>query len=338
MAHGLRKSVPAMPRPLKDFNGFFGQSKVIAFLRRHIAGAKVCVQSCPSLLFVGPSGTGKSSLARAVATEYGSELHPILAGKEIRPVEICHTLLNEVKSGDVLFIDEIHALVGESQEILYVAIDMRKVPDPGGGRLDRMKKLVNIGDFTLIGATNQPGSLKRALLSRLKVIELDPYSNAELKAIAERIAEEEGFVLTPQAARKLAETAQGTPRRVDSRVRDLKTFFPGIQRFTQEHVEELLVAERIDEHGLVPYQRQYLSALANSTRGSSTLERLCVKLGCDPAYIRKEIEPYLVDRGFVDLQTARGRTITPEGQALAAMFEDDGAGTPVVGESLQETV
>jgi Holliday junction resolvasome RuvABC ATP-dependent DNA helicase subunit len=125
---------------------------------------------------------------------------------------------------------------------------------------------------------------------------------------------------TPQAARRLAEVAQYLPRSIVRRLEHLRLFWPHVERFTLEHVAEFLAYEGLDARGFTPHQRLYLRTLAESPRGICSLERLSVKLGCDTATIRQEIEPYLIDQGLVDPHSGRGRTLTEAGAAEVAAW------------------
>lgn len=310
-----------MARPPKTFNEFVGQRRVIAYLTRLIRGARALGKPCPSLLLAAPSGAGKTTFAHAIAMEYGTTLHLLNAGEATRTAEVCAQLY-ELTYGDVYLVDEAHSLSPDAQQVLYGALDRARVPLLLEGRLDT-SQLGSIAEFTLILATNEPGRITRGLRTRVTRIEFDRYTLSELKAIADRIAAVEGLELTAQAARRLAEVAQYIPRSIARRLDHLRLFWPHVTRFTQEHVEELLAFEGIDARGFSPHQRLYLRLLAASPRRVCSLERLSVKLGCDTATIRQEIEPYLIDEGLVDPHSGRGRTLTDAGAAeVAAMVAD----------------
>jgi Holliday junction resolvasome RuvABC ATP-dependent DNA helicase subunit len=304
-----------MARPLRTFNEFVGQPRVVGHTTRLIAGAKAMGKPCPSMLLTAPAGYGKSVFAEAVAREYGTTLHTLFAGHDTRAAAICEVLY-ALRYGDIFFIDEAHSLNQDAQQIIYMSLDQFKAPALREGRLDR-SKFNSVAAHTLILATTEVGRIKKPLRSRLRPVEFDPYRVEELKAIAERVVRSEEVDITPQAARRLAEAAQWAPRSIYVRVESLRLMWPGVAKLTQEHVEALLASEGIDARGLRPNQRLYLFALAESPGGSCSLERLASRLGCDPAFIRQEVEPYLITERLVDLHSGRGRVITREGAAVA---------------------
>lgn len=306
-----------MSRRPKTFNDFIGQRRVIGLLARLIAGARELGRPCPPLRLTAPAGHGKTALGHAIAEEYGSEFLPLLAGTDTRAADVCDLLLTG-QHGDVVLIDEAHTLRLDAQQILFAALDEEKIPAvTDKGRLKR-SELRSIASLTIVLATNQPGHLKAALRSRLTPIEFDPYAIHELKMIAERVAEGEGLEITPQAARRLAEVAQGSPRIISRRVKALRLFGPGTEKFGLDQVTEVLTSEGVDARGLWPSQRLYLQTLDSSPRGVCSLERLAIKLGCDPVIIRHEVEPFLIERGWVEPWSGRGRMITAEGRSIVA--------------------
>jgi Holliday junction DNA helicase RuvB len=250
-------------------------------------------------------------MARAVAAEYGADLYTILSSGDTKPSEIC-AVLREVKHGDVVLGDEGHSLSRDAQQVLYTALDEWRVPAEVKRGISR-SEFESIAQFTLILATNEPGGIKHALRSRLTRIEFDAYSQRELKAIAERVAEAEEISFSPQAANLLAKTSQGSPRSIRRRVHNLRHFWSDVAHLTKDHVHAYLTSEGIDELGFTPHQRVYLESLAAMPKGQSNIERLAVRLGCDAANVRQEIEPYLIEQGFVDPASRLGRSITTQG-------------------------
>ena len=305
-----------MARPPYIHRGFIGQRRAWEFLIRQLEGAQALGERAPHLLLQAPSGHGKTQMARTIAVDFGTACHEFFAGPDTRPLQLCQEL-SKLRFGDFLFIDEAHALRSDAQEILYVALDQEKVPAIVEGRL-RRGELKSIASFSLILATNEPGALKEALCKRLQVLAFDPYAARELKYIAEDVATKSTIHLTPHAARRLAETSQGVPRLIRHCIDALKRHWPGLREFTQVEVDDLLSAIGIDQRGLIPQQRQLLSLLAESSGGSMSVELLATRMCCDAAYVRRDLEPYLLAQGYMTYRSGLGRVLTPSGRALVA--------------------
>ena len=319
-----------MARPAATFHQFVGQRRVVGHVQRLIAGAKSAGDPCTSMLLTGPAGSGKSAMAEAIAADYGSQFHVLLAGTDTKPADICR-ILGQLRHGDVFLVDEIHSLPADAQQIFFVALDQWKMPQLTERGIDR-STFVSIAKFTLIAATNEPGRIKQALRSRLTRIEFDSYNPKELKTIAERIAESLGISISPQAANLLAATAQGSPRCVKRRILDLRHFWSGVNALTKDHVRAFLDSEGIDEYGLTPHQRKYLIALAGMPKGQCNVERLAIKLGCDVANVRQEVEAYLIEQGYVDPASRLGRGITPTGLEIVQSLSHDATNSEDVGD------
>jgi Holliday junction DNA helicase RuvB len=295
----------------ETFEDFVGQRKAVSRIEKLIEGGMALGKACPSLLLVGPSGYGKTTLAEAIARRSGTELHLLLAGADTRAADVCQ-LLSAAEAGDIVFVDEVHRLSSDVQEAFFRPLEGSKTFKLEEGRLDRTK-LVSVADFTLVAATDQPGRLLKAFRSRLTRIEFVRYTLRELKEIAQRAALAEGMTLTGQAARRLAEMSQGTPRGVGKLIDELKLNFPRQSEFGQNEVETLFARMDLDDRGLFPLQRLYLKTLAESSGWRSSLKRLGHALGCDPAFIEAELEPALFNQGLVEVVVARGRVLTPRG-------------------------
>lgn len=303
-----------MGRKPPTLHGFSGQRRAVNQLLSWVRGSRELGEACPDILFIAPTGWGKSALASALATEIGTTLHQLFAGADLKPADICEVFAR-METGDVLFLDECHSLSTDCQQLLYLAIDQRRVPKRQKGRLDR-KETESIADVTVVLATDQPGRLKPALVNRLRELQFDPYELDALKSIAQTVALDLGMSLTGQAQRRIAEASQGVPRKVYERVEELRLRWPGIKGFNQPHVDDLLEAQGIDQYGLDPHQREYLKKLAGSPKGTCTLARLQA-IG-DPEYLRRRIEPFLIDQGLIDVTSTRGRVITEKGRQLVA--------------------
>jgi len=311
-----------MARPPASLNDFIGQRRVVAHLGKLVARARERGEAIGSLLLLGPPGMGKTALAAAIAREYSgthssapsSNFLRILAGPRITAMLVGK--LTDIKYGDVLFIDEIHSLDREAQELLNVALDDRRtLGRTEDGKLDRGTS-VSLADFTLVGATTEPGKVTHALRSRLNQVALDPYELRELKAIAEKAGRERGLTLTAQAARHLAERSHRTPRSVEGLVELLRRTKGALATVDQQTVRVFLEELGIDERGLNRSQQEYLRTLAAAVGRYTSISVLGTRLGLDAKYIREDIESHLMLLNLVEIGSG-GRALTEKGRALA---------------------
>jgi Holliday junction DNA helicase RuvB len=303
-----------MGRKLLDFHGFFGQPTLVSHVRRLVHGARRRGEPLPPLLLLGPSGVGKTRFVEALAVEGGVGRHILFARRSVKVADLI-TAITAIKPFDLLFIDEAHSLAEDEQQVLFRAIDCREVPVLNGRRVDH-SRVEPVNPFGLVLATNQPGRLVAALRRRTQELVFQFYAVPELAWVGRRLAEYLGVELSAQAARRLAETAHGTPARVRRRLESLRNYWPARVHFRQEHVERVLAHEGIDEDGLSPHQRHYLCHLAES--GAETLRRLALRLGVDPRYLADEVESDLVFEGYVAASDGPRRVLTPAGREFVA--------------------
>jgi Holliday junction DNA helicase RuvB len=304
-----RAEVSLRPSNLHDF---VGQRELVRHLQIVLGSARSRNQSVDHLLFAGPPGLGKTSLAGIVASEMGSGLRitsgPVLS----RPGDLA-ALLTDLQDGDVLFIDEIHRLSRAVEEILYPAMEDRRVDVMIGRGPSARAIRLDLPNFTLVGATTRTGLVAAPLRDRFGFIgQLDLYDTEELTVIVERSATLLGVTLREQAASTIAGRSRGTPRianRLLRRVRD----FAAVQdhRIVDTQVAiEALELFGIDEYGLDKIDRRILSLLcdqfANQPVGLTTLAHAC---GEETATIEEAYEPYLLREGLL-IRTPRGRVAT----------------------------
>ncbi len=312
-----------MARPPKEFHDFIGQRRVVRTLGELADEATRRGGVLRPLMLAGPAGYGKTALTEALARHLSLnrsapeavQFRSIHAGP--RCIFAIRDALEAARPGDLVFIDEAHALTHEDAELIYLAVDQGETLALGSdGRLDRGSH-IEVAPVTLVLATNLPGKVPKALRSRVITIELEPYTPRELRAIACRVALTEAISLTPQAARVIAEHCDGTPRSVEQLVSLVASLRPS-GRVGKPQVREIIKrALGHDEHGLTPSQQRAVRLLAVAG-GSVRAEQMVSTLGFDPVYVRTEIEDPLIRRGLLFVRQDRRRVLTEKGRAFAA--------------------
>jgi Holliday junction DNA helicase RuvB len=312
-----------MARPPARLNDFIGQARVVARLRRLVAGARQRGEAVGPILLLGRAGMGKTALAGAIAREYAgtssSSTQPanfvrILAGPRMTKTLV--DTLSAAKFGDFIFNDEIHSYDREAQELLQIAIDERRTRTrTEDGKVDRNQPLISIADVTLLGATTEPGKLTVALRSRFNQITLDPYTQLELRAIAQKAGTERGLNLTPLAARQFAECSQKTPRSIENLLSKFRAVTKSAD-VDRQAARVFFQEEGINERGLDPSQQEYVRILAAANGRRTSLAILGARLGLDAKYIREDIESFLTLLALVEIGSG-GRMLTAQGRAVA---------------------
>jgi Holliday junction resolvasome RuvABC ATP-dependent DNA helicase subunit len=310
-----------MPRPVSRWQGFVGQRPRVRQIRKLIKGAQARGKPCESVVIIAPTGNGKTAFGKAMGAEMGMRLEPIVASRDLAVRDVC-AVLAKLKFAQMLFIDEAQSLPKDVQELLYRALDEQKIPMVGENGVDRTRS-ESIAEFTLILATNEPGCLRTALYNRLLPIAFEPYTDKELKAIAEDAAKEGKLALTGHAAGRLANMSQGRPRNVRNWVKRLPCYFPRVTSFGLEHVQVMFAHEGIDVFGLNPLQRRYLAVLAANPQGACSIERLAAAIELDAGYIKQEIELHLFHRKYAAIHGGRGRVLTDDGRALLKKIKSE---------------
>ena len=296
----------------KVWDEYVGQDKVKENLRVFIEAARARREPLDHVLFHGPPGLGKTTLAYLLATELQVGVRATSGPVLERPGDVAAILTN-LEDRDVLFVDEIHRMNRVVEEILYPAMeDFQLDLVIGQGPHARTIKL-DLPRFTLVGATTRVGLLTAPLRNRFGVVHrLDYYSDEELDRIIVRSAKVLGVEISPEGATELARRSRGTPRvanRILRRVRDFAQVL-GDGVITQELAHMALERLEVDERGLDDMDRRILQTLIGKFDGGPVgLETLAIAVGEEKDTIEDIYEPFLIQVGFL-ARTPRGRTVT----------------------------
>jgi len=291
---------------------FIGQRQARANLGVFIEAARVRREPLDHVLFVGPPGLGKTTLAQIVARELGVNFRAT-SGPVIAKAGDLAALLTNLEARDVLFIDEIHRLNPAVEEILYPAMeDFQLDLIIGEGPAARSVK-IDLAKFTLVGATTRAGLLTNPLRDRFGIpIRLNFYSEAELEEIVNRGARVLGIGISADGANEIARRARGTPRvagRLLRRVRDF-ALVDGDTAIDRASADRALRALEVDAAGLDAMDRRYLSLIAQNYGGGPVgIETIAAALSEPRDAIEEIIEPFLIQQGFIQ-RTPRGRLLT----------------------------
>lgn len=309
------------PQLLKDY---IGQQKVKETLSIYIEAARQREEPLDHVLFYGPPGLGKTTLAGIIANEMGVKMK-VTSGPAIeKPGEIA-AILNNLSEGDVLFIDEIHRLNRQVEEVLYPAMEDFAIDIViGKGAAARSIRL-DLPKFTLVGATTRAGLLTAPLRDRFGVVSrLEFYSTQDLMTIIRRSAEVLHVKIDERGAEELARRSRGTPRlanRLLKRVRDYaQVCHDGV--ITLQVANEALDLLDVDKYGLDQSDRNILLTMMNKFGGGPVgLDTLAAALGEDSGTLEDVYEPYLIKNGFIQ-RTPRGRVVTELARAHCGIPAD----------------
>ena len=291
---------------------YIGQEKVRENLKVYIEAAKRRGDSLDHVLFYGPPGLGKTTLAGIIANEMGTHLK-VTSGPAIeKPGEIA-AILNNLQPGDILFIDEIHRLNRQVEEVLYPAMEDFAIDIVIGKGATARSIRLDLPHFTLVGATTRPGMLTAPLRDRFGVVShLEYYTVDELFQIVMRSARLLGVDIDDKGDRQLASRSRGTPRLANRLLRRVRDFaevrFDG--KVTEAVATVALDLLDVDQFGLETLDRKILETMLTKFDGGPVgLETLAASLGEDPGTLEDVYEPYLLLNGFIN-RTPRGRVAT----------------------------
>ena len=296
----------------KFLTEYIGQKKAKEMMKVYIEAAKGREEPLDHVLLYGPPGLGKTTLAGIIANEMGVHIK-ITSGPAIEKPGDVAAILNNLKEGDVLFVDEIHRLNRQVEEVLYPAMEDFAIDVVIGKGATSKSIRLELPKFTLIGATTRAGMLSAPLRDRFGVVNrLEYYTLSELKTIIMRSAGVLGVKVDEDAALEMARRSRGTPRlanRLLKRVRDFaEVKYDG--KVTKEVATEVLALLNIDSYGLDHIDREILTTMIEKFNGGPVgLETIAVSIGEDTATIEDVYEPYLIQSGFL-ARTQRGRIVT----------------------------
>jgi Holliday junction DNA helicase RuvB len=292
---------------------FVGQIQVKETLKIAIEAAKKRGEPLDHLLFSGPPGLGKTTLAHIIAHEMGADIRATTGPVLEKPGDIA-ALLTPLKRGDILFIDEIHRINPVVEEMLYPAMEDFFIDVMiGEGQSARSIKL-NLEHFTLVGATTKQGLLGSPFRDRFGILSrLDLYTPGELVKIVTRSASILKIPITGDGAEEIAKRSRGTPRIVNRLLRRVRDFavVKGDGTITREITSSALAMMQIDELGLDELDRRILSIIARDFGGGPVgVKTIAISVGEEVRTIEDVYEPYLIQVGFIK-RTPQGREVTP---------------------------
>ncbi len=297
------------PQMLDDY---IGQEKAKTMLKVYIEAAKGRSEALDHVLFYGPPGLGKTTLAGIIANEMGVHMK-ITSGPAIEKPGEMAAILNNLQEGDVLFVDEIHRLNRQVEEVLYPAMEDYAIDIMIGKGATARSIRLDLPKFTLVGATTRAGMLTAPLRDRFGVINrLEFYTDQELKTIITRSAKVLDVEIDEQGALELARRSRGTPRlanRLLKRVRDFAQIrYDGV--ITEQVAVYALDLLDVDRYGLDHIDRNILMTMIQKFGGGPVgLDTLAASIGEDSGTIEEVYEPYLLKNGFLQ-RTPRGRVVT----------------------------
>ena len=310
------------PQLLEDY---IGQAKAKEMLKIYIEAAKARGEALDHLLFYGPPGLGKTTLAGIIANEMNVNMK-ITSGPAIEKPGEMAAILNNLQEGDVLFVDEIHRLNRLVEEVLYPAMEDYAIDIMIGKGASARSIRLDLPKFTLVGATTRAGMLTAPLRDRFGVVtRMEYYTVEELKMIILRSAKVLEVGIDENGAYAMARRSRGTPRlanRLLKRVRDFaQVKYNGY--ITEEVADYALDLLDVDKEGLDQTDRGILLAMIEKFGGGPVgLETLAASIGEDPGTIEDVYEPYLLKNGFIQ-RTPRGRVVTDAAYAHLGICKEN---------------
>jgi holliday junction DNA helicase RuvB len=294
------------------FSEFVGQADARANLEVFIEAARQRKSALDHVLFVGPPGLGKTTLAQIIARELGVGFRAT-SGPVIAKAGDLAALLTNLEERDVLFIDEIHRLNPAIEEVLYPAMEDYQLDLIIGEGPAARSVRIDLAKFTLVGATTRAGLLTTPLRDRFGIpIRLNFYTPEELRLIVERGARLLGVGMSSEGAMEIARRSRGTPRIAGRLLRRVTDFaqVAGAPQVTRDIADKALKRLDVDARGLDQLDRRYLKMIAEFYNGGPVgIETIAAALSEPRDAIEEIVEPYLIQQGFIQ-RTSRGRMLT----------------------------
>ena len=305
------KKLEATLRP-QMLDDYIGQSRIKEMMKVYIAAAKSRSESMDHVLFYGPPGLGKTTLSGIIANEMGVNMK-VTSGPAIEKPGEMAAILNNLQPGDVLFIDEIHRLNRQVEEVLYPAMEDFAIDIMLGKEASARSIRLDLPHFTLVGATTRAGLLSAPLRDRFGIVEkMEFYTTEELMAIVKRSAKVLNVEIDDSGAERIARRSRGTPRlanRLLKRVRDFaQVRYDG--KITRDVADYALDILDVDKKGLDQNDRAYLLTIIEKFGGGPVgIDTIAASLSEDAGTLEDVVEPYLLMNGLIQ-RTARGRVAT----------------------------
>jgi Holliday junction DNA helicase RuvB len=290
----------------KKLDEIVGQVKAKEVIKVLINSSKQNKKSIPHILLSGGSGCGKTSFAQAIANECGQNFMSVNCAVVGKPSKL-YKIIEDMADNDILFLDEIHGLSKKTCESIYHIMEDFCYYDEG--------YKVNIPKICVIGASTEVGSLPLPLKSRFKfTANLVPYTEEELVDVCQAVCEECGFKLTKQFSRVIAKTCRGIPRNMVNRAEWIYAYMTGnnLKTIDKDKLLDIIKLQGVNEDGLEDQDIKYLKILEECQ--SLGLDSIESKLNISKENISKIIEPYLIQKGFIEKSAGRGRSLSRKGK------------------------
>ena len=305
------KKLEATLRP-QMLDDYIGQSRIKEMMKVYITAARSRGESMDHVLFYGPPGLGKTTLSGIIANEMGVNMK-VTSGPAIEKPGEMAAILNNLQPGDVLFIDEIHRLNRQVEEVLYPAMEDFAIDIMLGKEASARSIRLDLPHFTLVGATTRAGLLSAPLRDRFGIVEkMEFYTTEELMTIVKRSAKVLNVEIDDSGAERIARRSRGTPRlanRLLKRVRDFaQVRYDG--KITRDVADYALDILDVDKKGLDQNDRAYLLTIIEKFSGGPVgIDTIAASLSEDAGTLEDVVEPYLLMNGLIQ-RTARGRVAT----------------------------